>query len=185
MEVTEQEQEEITQLIIDTMNTVKNKHDNDNRDNYILRVKNAIVIWYQPMTLITCVRFVEDKNQNEYHLYNCCHAFLSAGDEVKVFYTTNAAKGWIMARCGKPNFMNEYGQYINDIRNCCDEEDSGENCCDTSCCSEATGRAQNGDTEIVEEWDERIEGSREDILKYEQANENDIFYNFENGGEGK
>ena len=170
----------LIKLVKNTLNLSQNKYDRDNADNYILRCKNAEVLWYQPMTLIACVRFCEDKNKNEYHLYNRCHAFLTPGDTVKVYYTTNAAKGWIAVRNGKPNFMNEYGQYINDIRNCCDDEDDGDECCDTTCCSEAATRQNNKDMEVVEEWDERIEGSEEDIREYEEnEGKNSPFYKFE------
>lgn len=175
------------ELLKTAMSLSQDQYDEQNRDNYILRCKNAEVLWYQPMTLITCVRFCEDKNKNEYHLHNHCHAFLSPGDQVKVYYTTNAAKGWIMVRCGKPNYRNEYGQYINDIRNCCDDDDDGDDgcCCDTTCCEEAATRQQNKDTEVVEEWDERIEGTEEEIQEYE-ANEgkSNPFYRFKGGGDG-
>lgn len=173
-------------LLKEAMNITQNKYDEDNADNYILRAKSAVVIWYQPMTLIACVRFCEDKNENEYHLYNRCCAFLSPGDVVKVFYTTNAAKGWIMVRCGKPNFLNEYGQKIYDIRNCCDDDDDGGDCCcETDCCSEAATRQTGKDTQVIEEWDERIEGTEEEIREYEEnEGRNSPFYRFENGGEG-
>lgn len=150
------------------MNATQNKYNEDNADNYILRCKNAVVIWYQPMTLIACIRFCEDKNENEYHLYNRCHAFLAPGDQVKVFYTTNAAKGWIMVRCGKPNFLNEYGQRIYDIRNCCDDEND-ESCCSSSCCVEAATQQKDKETVTVEEWTERIEGNEDEIREYEAS----------------
>ena len=169
------------ELFATAMNLSQTQYNEQNRDNYILRCKNAVVVWYQPMTLITCVRFCEDKNANEYHLYNRCHEYLEAGDQVKVYYTTNAAKGWIMVRCGKPNYRNEYGQYVNDIRNCCDDED--DDCCDTACCSEAAARQQNKETEIVEEWDERIEGTEEEIREYEEnEGKNSPFYRFDRTG---
>lgn len=163
----------------------QSKYNKDNADNYILRCKNAEVLWYQPRTLITCIRFCEDKNKNEYHLFNCSHCFLSPGDNVKVYYTTNAAKGWIEDRLGYPNFMNEFGQRIDDIRNCCDDEDdNGGCCCDTTCCAEAATRKQTKDTEVVEEWDERIEGTEDEIREYENSQgENSPFYRFEDRGE--
>ncbi len=156
-----------------------------NADNYILRCKNAEVLWYQPMKLIACIRFCEDKNKNEYHLYNYSHAFLSPGDQVKVYYHTNAAKGWIAVRCGAPNFLNEYGQNVSHIVDCCGDDDSGEICCENNCCSEAATRQNNKDTQVVEEWDERIEGTKEEIREYEtNEGQNSPFYRFENGGEG-
>ncbi len=165
------------------MNATQNKYDEDNADNYILRCKNAVIIWYQPNTLIACVRFCEDKNENEYHLYNRCCAFLSPGDQVKVYYTTNAAKGWIAVRCGKPNFLNEYGQKIYDIRNCCDDEEEDDTCCKSSCCAEAATQQKDKETVTVEEWDERIEGTEDEIRTYEtNEGKNSPFYNFENGG---
>lgn len=156
-------------LIKDVINSVQNQYDKVNADNYILRSKNAEVLWYQPMTLIACVRFLEDKNKNEYHLRNHSHAFLAPGDQVHVYYHTNAAKGWIEDRCGAPNFMNEYGQYTNDLRNCCDDEENGGNCCcESSCCSEAAVQQKDKETVTVEEWTERIEGNEVEIHKYEE-----------------
>ncbi len=174
-------QDNLIELVRSVLNSAQNQYDKENADNYILRCKNAEVIWYQPMRLIACIRFLEDKNKNEYHLYNRCGAYLYPGDEVKVYYTTNAAKGWIAVRNGVPNYLNEYGQNISDIRNCCDDE--GDDCCTTTCCSEAATRQQNKDTQVVEEWDERIEGTEEEIRKYE-ANEgkNSPFYNFGDKG---
>lgn len=168
-------------LMKEAMNITQNKYNEDNADNYILRCKNAIVIWYQPHTLIACIRFCEDKNENEYHLYNRCGAYLSPGDNVKVYYTTNAAKGWIAARCGKPNFMNEYGQRIDAIRNCCDDEDdSGDTYCDTNCCQEAAVQHKDKETVTVEEWSERIEGSEDEVREYEESQTDSPFK--KNGG---
>lgn len=156
--------------VVDAM---QNKYDEDNADNYILRCKNAVVIWYQPHTLIACIRFCEDKNQNEYHLYNRCCAYLAPGDTVKVYYTTNAAKGWIAVRCGKPNFLNEYGQKIYDIRNCCDDsEEESKACCNTSCCAEAATQHKDKEIVTVEEWTERIEGDEDEVREYEEALKN-------------
>ena len=160
------------QLLKETMTIAQTKYDEENADNYIIRCKNAIVIWYQPRTLITCVRFCEDKNGNEYHLYNCCHCFLAPGDRVKVFYTTNAAKGWIMARLGKPNYLNKYGSQVYNIQNCCDDDDDNDTCCgetiDTCCTTEAATQHQDKETVIIEEWSERIEGTEEEVREYEE-----------------
>lgn len=168
------------EMLRKAIDITQNKNNEENADNYILRCKNAVVIWYQPMTLIACVRFCEDKNENEYHLYNRCCAFLAPGDQVKVYYTTNAAKGWIAVRCGKPNYLNEYGQKIYDIRNCCDEEED-EACCASSCCAEAATQHKDKETVTVEEWSERIEGTEDEIKEYEQNNADSPFR--KNGGE--
>lgn len=170
----------LQKLIKDVINSSHVHYDKENADNYILRCKNAVVIWYQPDTLITCVKFCEDKNENTYHLYNRCHCYLIPGDIVKVYYTTNAAKGWIAVRNGVPNFLNEYGQDISDIRNCCEEEPD-ECCCDTTCCEEAATRQQSKDTEVVEEWSERIEGTEEEIKEYEQNEGKDSPFHKSNG----
>lgn len=139
------------ELVKTAITLAKKQDDEQNRDNYILRCKNADVIWYQPTKCIACVRFCEDKNRNEYTLYNRCGAFLAAGDSVKVYYTTNAAKGWIAVRNGMPNYMNEYGQYINDIRNCCDDEEdieATEECCNTCCCEDGSCNMTTENIEI-------------------------------------
>lgn len=155
-------------LLKNVINTAQNKYDRDNADNHILRCKNATVIWYQPMTLITCVRFCGDKNENEYCMLNHSHAYLNPGDQVKVFYTTNAAKGWIMVRCGKPNYLNEYGQRIDSICNDCGDDDS-DTCCDSTCCVEAATQHKDKETVTVEEWTERIEGTEDEIREYEAS----------------
>ncbi len=155
-------------LLKEAMNITQNKYNEDNADNYILRCKNAVVIWYQPHTLIACIRFCEDKNNNEYHLYNRCGAFLKPGDNVKVYYTTNAAKGWIAVRCGEPNFLNEYGLNVYNSCDCCDD-DGGETCCDSNCCAEAATQHKDNETVTVEEWSERIEGSEDEIREYEES----------------
>lgn len=172
-------------LLKNVINTAQNKYDRDNADNYILRCKNATVIWYQPISLIACVRFCEDTNENEYHLYNRCHCFLSPGDIVKVFYTTNAAKGWIMVRCGKPNYLNEYGQRIDSICNDCGDDDSDtccdSTCCDSTCCVEAATQHKDKETVTVEEWTERIEGTEDEIREYEASQTDSPFK--KSGGE--
>ncbi len=167
----------LIELIKNAIILAKQQDDKVNNDNYILRCKNADVIWYQPVKCIACVRFCEDKNKNEYHLYNRCGSYLSPGDSVKVYYTTNAAKGWIAVRNGVPNYINEYGQHINNIQDCCD--DDNEICCNTTCCSEAASRQNNKDTETIEEWDERIEGTEDEVREYEENEGKDNpFYKF-------
>lgn len=160
------------------VNSMQGKYNEDNADNYILRCKNAVVIWYQPTTLIACVKFCEDKNENEYHLYNRCCAYLSPGDIVKVYYTTNAAKGWIAVRCGKPNFLNEYGQRMPVACDCCEDT---ETCCTSACCAEAATQQKDKETVTVEEWSERIEGTEEEIREYEAEHSDSPFT--KNGGE--
>lgn len=155
-------------ILKNAINAAQNKYDRDNADNHILRCKNATVVWYQPMTLIACVRFCGDKNEKEYHMFNHSHAYLNIGDQVKVFYTTNAAKGWIMVRCGKPNYLNEYGQNILNICNDCGDDDN-ETCCDSSCCAEAATQQKDKETVTVEEWSERIEGTEDEIREYEKS----------------
>lgn len=155
-------------LMKKAMDATQNKYDRDNADNRILRCKNAFVIWYQPHTLIACVRFCGDRNENEYCMLNHSHTFLIPGDQVKVFYTTNAAKGWIMVRCGKPNYLNEYGQNILNICNDCGDDDS-ETCCTSSCCTEAATQQKDKETVTVEEWTERIEGTEDEIREYEAS----------------
>lgn len=151
MEITEDRAiyDAVVELVRDVMGSVQCSYDKQHADNYIIRVKNAEVLWYQPMKLIACVRFLEDKNNNEYHLYNRCGAFLAPGDQVKVYYTTNEAKGWIAVRNGAPNYMNEYGQYIHDIRNCCDEDDEinkNNCCCVNPCCPNAETSGKDSET---------------------------------------
>ncbi len=160
-------------LLKDVLNSVQNENDRANVDNYILRCKNAEVLWYQPMRRIACVRFLEDRNKNEYHLRNKCGEFLVPGDQVKVYYTTNAAKGWIAVHCGEPNFMNEYGQNISNINDCCSDE-SGD-CCETDTSLAQACQKKDKVTEVVEEWTERIEGDENTVREYEEQQENSPF----------
>ena len=54
-------EENLMELIKTAITLAKKQDDEINRDNYIIRVKNADVVWYQPMKCIACVRFCEDK----------------------------------------------------------------------------------------------------------------------------
>lgn len=74
-----------------------------------------------------------------------------------------------MVRCGKPNYLNEYGQRIDIIRNCCDDDEDDEACCDSSCCAEAAVQHKDKETVTVEEWTERIEGTEDEIREYEAS----------------
>lgn len=73
------------------------------KTNDILMVKQAKVVGYDSDTYKTFVYFIDDINQVNYTLYNKTGETLSEGDTVKVYYTTNPAKGWIGMRCGEPN----------------------------------------------------------------------------------
>lgn len=55
----------LIELVKNVLNSAQNQYDKENADNYILRCKNAEVLWYQPMKLIACIRFMEDINKNE------------------------------------------------------------------------------------------------------------------------
>lgn len=80
-------------------------------DNNI-RTKTANVVTYDKDTFIATIYFIDDNNKNEYAIYNKSGEILSKGDTVKVYYTTNVAKGWIGTRMGEPIVKVESPPYI-------------------------------------------------------------------------
>ena len=67
-----------------------------------INVKPAKVIGVDEDTHKVFAYFIDDINQQEYTFYNKSGEIVSEGDNVKIYYTTNPAKGWIGARCGIP-----------------------------------------------------------------------------------
>jgi hypothetical protein len=83
------------------------KHLNNNNCGY-LRQRAAVVTEYDNNTLKAFVYFVDDENKTQYTFFNKTGELLSSGDSVKVFYTSNPAKGWIGERCGEPRYDGGY-----------------------------------------------------------------------------
>lgn len=89
-------------LLKQLVTTVQKKNDKEKVDNSI-KMKPAKVIGVDEDTYKVFVYFIDDIEQNAYTFYNKSGEVLSEGDNVRVYYTTNPAKGWIGARCGEPN----------------------------------------------------------------------------------
>ena len=119
-------------LLKQLVTTVQKKNDKEKVDNSI-KMKPAKVIGVDEDTYKVFVYFIDDIEQNAYTFYNKSGEVLSEGDNVKVYYTTNPAKGWIGARCGETNIkeITVYGgegvgrpspwdktsEYFNDYKN--------------------------------------------------------------------
>ena len=84
-------------LIEQAIELVQKKKTNEVADNNI-KAKTANVIAYDKENCIATISLIEDRNNNEYKIYNKSGEDLSEGDTVKVYYTTNVAKGWIGMR---------------------------------------------------------------------------------------
>ena len=89
-------------LLKQLVTTVQKKNDKEKVDNAI-KMKPAKVIGVDEDTYKVFVYFIDDIEQNAYTFYNKSGEVLSEGDNVRVYYTTNPAKGWIGGRCGEPN----------------------------------------------------------------------------------
>ncbi|MBP0984953.1 MAG: hypothetical protein J6A19_14630 [Oscillospiraceae bacterium] len=81
---------------------IHKKTDKEKVENSI-NVKPAKVIGIDEDTYKVFVYFIDDVNQQMYTFYNKSGEVLSEGDNVRIYYTTNPAKGWIGARCGEPD----------------------------------------------------------------------------------
>ena len=78
------------------------KHLDGNTYGYV-RQRGAVVTEYDNDSKKAFVYFIDDESQTQYTFYNKTNELLSSGDNVKVYYVTNIAKGWIGERCGEPN----------------------------------------------------------------------------------
>lgn len=95
-------------LLKQIVTTVQKQNDKE-QVNDTIRTKPAKVIGVDEETHKVFVYFLEDTEQKEYTFYNKSGEILSEGDTVKVFYTTNVAKGWIGARNGEPSIREYIG----------------------------------------------------------------------------
>lgn len=68
-----------------------------------VKVKIGVVLSYDSNNGSAVVNFPEDGDNSQFSYYNKTSEALSEGDNVKIYYTTNPAKGWIGARCGEPS----------------------------------------------------------------------------------
>lgn len=88
-------------LLEKAITLIKNKNDKQKPDTQ-LKCRAARVVSYDEDAFQAIVCFIDDNQNNEYALINKTNEKLSENDTVKVYYTTNAAKGWIGARMGEP-----------------------------------------------------------------------------------
>ncbi len=75
----------------------------------ILRVKPAVVIGCDEKTGKTSVYMLDDNTKKPYNLLNKTGEILVEGDNVKVYYTKNIAKGYIGMRVGLANVVKASG----------------------------------------------------------------------------
>lgn len=78
-----------------------NKKSNSEKVDTTIKMKPAKVIGVDEDTQKVFVYFIDDLNQNTYTFNNKSGEALSVGDNVKIFYTTNPAKGWIGVKSGE------------------------------------------------------------------------------------
>ena len=83
------------------------KHLDGNTYGYV-RQRGAVVTEYDNDSKKAFVYFIDDESQTQYTFYNKTNELLSSGDNVKVYYVTNIAKGWIGERCGEPKYGGVY-----------------------------------------------------------------------------
>lgn len=117
---------ETFKLIEQAIELVQKKKMNELADNNI-KNKTANVITYDKESCTATISLVEDRNNNEYRVYNKSGEDLSEGDVVKVFYTTNVAKGWIETRMGRPVVEETPPQYISQLINNTTDSELGVN----------------------------------------------------------
>lgn len=77
-----------------------NKKSNSEKVDITIKMKPAKVIGVDEDTQKVFAYFIDDLNQNTYTFNNKSGETLSVGDNIKIFYTTNPAKGWVGLRYG-------------------------------------------------------------------------------------
>lgn len=95
-------------LLEKAITLISNRNDKQ-KPNTQLKCRTARVVSYDNSTFQATVCFVDDNQNNEYILMNKSDENLEENDTVKVYYTTNVAKGWIGARMGEPKRLNSAG----------------------------------------------------------------------------
>jgi hypothetical protein len=94
--------DENSELLTELISTVQKKNDKE-KVNDSVKSKQARVIGVDDETHKVFVYFLDDIEEKEYKFLNKTREVIGVGDTVKVFYTSNSAKGWIGERCGEPN----------------------------------------------------------------------------------
>lgn len=99
--------DENSELLAELISTVQKKNDSGKVDNSV-KSKPAKVIGVDDETYRVYAHFLDDTEEKEYTFSNKTGEVISVGDTVKVFYTSNPAKGWIGERCGEPKYGGVY-----------------------------------------------------------------------------
>lgn len=97
--MTENTKDENSKLLTELISSVQKKNDKDKVDSSI-KSKQAKVIGIDTETEMAFVYFLDDVEQTQYSFYNKSGENIEEGDNVKVFYTSNPAKGWIGLKSG-------------------------------------------------------------------------------------
>lgn len=97
--------DENSELLTELISTVQKKNDKEKVDDSV-KGKQARAIGVDNDTYTVYAYFLDDIEEKEYTFYNKTGEVINVGDTVKVFYTSNPAKGWIGARNGEPNIIN-------------------------------------------------------------------------------
>ena len=75
----------------------------NNKQNTLIKTRVGQVAEYDSDSHKAYVIFPDDNKQQTHLYYNKTNEELKAGDQVRIFYTTNIDKGWIGLRLGEPN----------------------------------------------------------------------------------
>lgn len=104
------------ELLKQAFTAIQKKNDKEKTDNSI-NMKPAKVIGTDDSTHKVFAYFLDDAEQQQYTFYNKSGENISEGDTVKIFYTTNPAKGWVGARAGEPDItaIKPYVPYVSQI----------------------------------------------------------------------
>ena len=94
-----EEKDKTADLLKKIISKMQKKKEQESRiENNTIMVKPAKVIDSNGQNVN--IYFLDDKNQTIYTLYNKTGETLNENDDVKVYYTSNPAKGWVGMRCG-------------------------------------------------------------------------------------
>ena len=103
-----EEKDKTADLLKKIISKMQKKKEQESRiENNTIMVKPAKVIDSNGQNVN--IYFLDDKNQTIYTLYNKTGETLNENDDVKVYYTSNPAKGWIGMKCGETVYDNTSG----------------------------------------------------------------------------
>lgn len=119
-----EEKDKTADLLKKIISKMQKKKEQESRiENNTIMVKPAKVIDSNGQNVN--IYFLDDKNQTIYTLHNKTGETLNENDDVKVYYTSNPAKGWVGMKCGeslvetsstgvgRPSEWDETSEYFN------------------------------------------------------------------------